>query len=109
FVSERGGGLLMLGGMECFHEGKYLRTPIGDMLPVYLDQGDGAPAEPPGPVHFQLAREGWLQAWARLRDNEADERARIEGMPAFEVFNRVRALKPGASAIASVRDAKGTV
>lgn len=107
FVSERGGGLLMLGGMECFHEGKYLRTPIGDMLPVYLDQNDGANVEAPGPVHFQLAREGWLQAWARLRDNEADERARIEGMPAFEVFNRVRALKPGASVIASVRDEKG--
>jgi uncharacterized membrane protein len=109
FVSERGGGLLMLGGMESFFEGKYLRTPIGDMLPVYLDHNDGGPAEAPsGPVHFQLAREGWLQAWARLRDNESDERARLDGMPPFEVFNRVRALKPGASVIASVRDAKGT-
>jgi uncharacterized membrane protein len=107
FVSERGGGLLMLGGMESFHEGKYLRTPIGDMLPVYLDHNDGGAPEPPGLVHFQLAREGWLQAWARLRDNEADERSRIEGMPPFEVFNRVRALKPGASVIASVRDEKG--
>jgi uncharacterized membrane protein len=107
FVSERGGGLLMLGGMECFHEGKYLRTPIGDMLPVYLDHNDGGPGEAPGRVQFQLAREGWLQSWARLRDNESDEKARIEGMPAFEVFNRVRALKPGASVIAAVRDEKG--
>jgi uncharacterized membrane protein len=107
FVSERGGGLLMLGGMECFHEGKYLRTPIGDMLPVYLDRDEGGAAEPPGKVQFQLAREGWLQPWARLRDNESDERARIDAMPPFEVFNRVRALKPGASVIASVRDEKG--
>jgi uncharacterized membrane protein len=107
FVSERGGGLLMLGGMESFHEGKYVRTPIGDMLPVYLDNNDGGPSESPGPVHFQLAREGWLQAWARLRDNETDERTRIEGMRTFEVFNRVRALKPGASVIATVRDEKG--
>jgi len=107
FVSERGGGFLMLGGMESFQEGKYARTPIGDMLPVYLDRDDAA-FEPPGPVHLQLAREGWLQAWARLRDNESDERARLEGMPAFEVLNRVRALKPGASVIASVRDDKGT-
>lgn len=106
FVSERGGGFLMLGGMESFQEGKYLRTPVGDMLPVYLDRDDGSYA-PPGPVQFQLAREGWLQAWARLRDNESDERARLDGMPAFEVFNRVRALKPGASVIASVRDAQG--
>ncbi|MSU51272.1 MAG: hypothetical protein EXS37_19660 [Opitutus sp.] len=106
FVSERGGGFLMLGGMECFHEGRYLRTPIGDMLPVYLDRDENS-AEAPGKVQFQLAREGWLQAWARLRDNEADERARIDGMPAFEVFNRLRGLKPGASTIASVRDEKG--
>jgi uncharacterized membrane protein len=106
FVSERGGGVLMLGGMESFHEGKYLRTPIGDMLPVYLDV-DEAGAVPPGKVHFQLSREGWLQPWARLRDNESDERARLEAMPPFEVFNRVRALKPGASVIASVRDEKG--
>jgi hypothetical protein len=76
------------------------------MLPVYLDNDDGG-AEPPGPVRFQLSREGWLQAWARLRDNEADERARIDGMPQFEVLNRVRALKPGASVIASVRDERG--
>ena len=107
FVSERGGGVLMLGGMESFREGNYLRNPIGDMLPVYLDGQDAAAAEAPGPVQFQLAREGWLQAWARLRDNEADERTRIDGMPPFEVLNRVRALKPGASVIATVRDGKG--
>ena len=106
FVSERGGGFLMLGGMETFHEGKYLRTPIGDMLPVYLDRDEGV-TEAPGKVQFQLAREGWLQPWARLRDNEADERLRLENMPAFEVFNRVRGLKPGASVIANVRDEKG--
>src|SRR5207244_10227003 len=69
YVSERGGGLLMLGGMECFQQGKYQRTPIGDMLPVYLDR----PSEgwPSGPVHLNLTREGWLQSLARLRDPEA--------------------------------------
>ncbi len=107
FVSERGGGLLMLGGMESFQEGKYARTPIGDMLPIYLDNPDGGQAEPPGPVNFQLAREGWLQAWARLRDNESDERTRIDEMVKFDVINRVRALKPGASVIATARDEKG--
>jgi hypothetical protein len=96
----------MLGGMESFQEGKYLRTPIGDMLPVYLDRDDGSYEGPPR-VQYQLAREGWLQAWARLRDNEADERGRIESMPAFEVLNKVRGLKPGASMIASVRDERG--
>jgi uncharacterized membrane protein len=106
FVSERGGGLLMLGGMETFQEGNYARTPIGDMLPVYLDRV-ASEATATGPLRFELAREGWLQAWARLRDNEADERARIEAMPAFQVLNRVRSLKPGASVIAAMRDEQG--
>lgn len=105
FVSERGGGFLMLGGMECFYEGKYARTPIGDMLPVYLDHDEGAAPEAPGPLHMELTREGWLQAWARLRDNEPDEKARIENAGApFQVLNRVRGVKPGASVIATVRD-----
>ena len=106
FVSERGGGLLMLGGMEGFQEGKYLRTPIGDMLPVYLDRDEG-PVEHSGALTFQLAREGWLQSWARLRDNEADERARLDHMRTFEIVNRVRSLKPGASVIATLRDERG--
>ncbi|MBI5767542.1 MAG: hypothetical protein HZA93_07085 [Verrucomicrobia bacterium] len=106
FVSERGGGFLMLGGMESFWDGKYLRTPVGDMLPVYLDREDGG-APTGGTVHMQLTREGFLQPWARLRDNENDERLRLDGMPTLEIVNRVRGLKPGASVIATGRDEKG--
>jgi uncharacterized membrane protein len=105
FVSERGGGFLMLGGMECFQQGKYQRTPIGDMLPVYLDHVEET--KPPGPLHLNLTREGWLQPWARLRDNEADEKSRIQNMAPFQVLNRVREIKPGASAIATVADEAG--
>ncbi|MFO1448152.1 MAG: glutamine amidotransferase [Opitutaceae bacterium] len=108
FVSERGGGFLMLGGMESFREGGYHRTPVGDMLPVYLDRGDESVAETgPVPVQFQLAREGWLQAWARLHETEDRERARIEAMPLIRVLNRVRGVKPGASTIATGRDEAG--
>jgi uncharacterized membrane protein len=104
FVSERGGGFLMLGGMECFQQGKYQRTPIGDMLPVYLDHVEETK---PGPLHLNLTREGWLQPWARLRDNEADEKSRIQTMAPFQVLNRVREVKPGASVIATVADDAG--
>ena len=38
FVSERGGGFLMLGGADSLQDGDYARTPVGDMLPVYLDR-----------------------------------------------------------------------
>src|SRR5207245_10528376 len=74
FVSERGGGFLMLGGADSFQPGKFNHTPIGDMLPVYLDQ----PLEekPSGELRLALTREGLLQPWARLRNNEADETRR---------------------------------
>ena len=102
FVSERGGGFLMLGGAESFQEGKYNRTPIGDMLPVYLDQpSDG---KPPGELRLTLTREGWLQPWARLRDNEAAEKRRLDDVAPFGVLNKVRGIKPGASVIATVSD-----
>ena len=41
FVSVRGGGLLMLGGPDAFVDGKYDRTPVGDLLPVYLNKAAG--------------------------------------------------------------------
>jgi uncharacterized membrane protein len=110
FVSERGGGLLMLGGMESFAEGAYARTPVGDMLPVYLSgqkEAEAGNAKPPVPVRYELDREGWLQPWARLRDNEDSEKARLAAMPAFEVINRVRDVKPGASVIATSMDEQG--
>jgi len=105
FVSERGGGFLMLGGMECFQQGKYQRTPIGDMLPVYLDRGEER--KNPGPVRLNLTREGWLQTWARLRDNEAAEKTRLQNMAPFLVLNPVHEAKPGASTIATVADETG--
>jgi len=107
FVSERGGGLLMLGGMECFQEGGYDRTPVGEVLPVHLDRSIPTPDTAPGPLRWQLARDGLLQPWARLRDTLPDEQSRIAAMPSFEVLNRVRGLKPAASLIATVTDSGG--
>lgn len=105
FVSERGGGLLMLGGAESFHEGKYAHTPVGEMLPVYVDLVRDT--KPLANLRLHLGREGWLQPWARLRDTEAAERRRLEDMPALQVLNRVRDVKPGASVIAEVHDQSG--
>ena len=105
FVSERGGGFLMLGGQESFREGKYERTPVGDMLPVYLDRA--AEGKAPENVRLALTREGWLQPWARLRATETEEKTRLEDMPPFLVLNQARDIKPGASIIASAADATG--
>jgi uncharacterized membrane protein len=105
YVSERGGGFLMLGGMESFKEGQYQRTPVGDMLPIYLDRA-------PDPAATQnwrlnLSREGWIQTWARLRDNEPEEKARLDRMPPFQVLNPPGEAKPAATVVATVADDGG--
>ena len=100
YVTQRGGGFLMLGGKESFQKGNFRRTPIAGILPIYLDP---MPAAKPGAgTRLNLTREGWLQPWARLRDNEKDEQQRLTDMPEFQVVNRARAVKPGARVVATI-------
>jgi len=105
FVSERGGGFLMLGGKESFRQGNFNRTAIGQVLPVYLDRLPDEPAT--GQLRFDLTREGWLQPWARLRENETNEKQRISEMPSFRVLNRLPSVKPGASVAAIIDNDRG--
>jgi len=106
FVSDRGGGFMMLGGMESFQEGDYAETPIASVLPVFLDPPPETGQMTP-PLIYQLQREGWLQPWARIRANQDQEREERDLMPQFQVINRVRGVKPGASIIASLREPSG--
>ena len=103
FVSVRGGGLLMLGGPDSFSDGGYDRTPIGELLPIYLGR---APASPDGPRKYRLVltREGWIQPWIRTRATEDDERKRLASMPPLRTLSRAGDLKPGAVVLAAVRD-----
>jgi uncharacterized membrane protein len=105
FVSERGGGLLMLGGPDSFSSGKYDRTPVAELLPVYLNRPDTGPDEQE--YHLVLTREGWLQPWVRLRKTEDEERKRLGAMASFRTLTRVGEIKPGAVVLAEVTDAGG--
>ena len=109
FVALRGGGFLMLGGSESFRQGKYQRTPIADLLPVYLDGPSSSGPPLTNQLRFSLTREGFLQPWARLRSQEPDERRRLDSMPEFMVLNQVRDFKPGATVVATVKDAHDQV
>jgi uncharacterized membrane protein len=105
FVSQRGGGLLMLGGPDSFINGKYDRTPVGEMLPVYLKRPDSGQEEQE--YRLSLTREGSLQPWVRLRKTEAEERQRLAEMTPFQTLSRVGDIKPGAVVLAEVVDAAG--
>jgi hypothetical protein len=123
FVSQRGGGLLMLGGPDSFTEGKYDRTPVGELLPVYLNRSVTGQAQrlgqvpPPGTgqapgqsdpeYRLVLTREGWLQPWVRTRKTEDEERQRLAEMASFRTLSRVDNIKPGAVVLSEVRDADG--
>ena len=93
FVSQRGGGLLMLGGPDSFVSGKYDRTPVGELLPVYLNRSE--PGQDEQEYRLALTREGWLQPWVRLRKTEDEERQRLAGMTPFDTLSRVGEIKPG--------------
>ncbi len=105
FVAKRGGGLLMMGGQESFRQGEYDRTPVGQMLP--LDLQAQAPSFH-GAASMSLTRDGWLQPWIRLRDNEDAERMRVSAMPKFSTLNPGSRVRPGAIVMASVQDEDGT-
>jgi uncharacterized membrane protein len=105
FVSERGGGLLMLGGMESFEGGGWRGTPMETLLPVWLGKDS---AQPPGEFHWKLTREGLLEPWMRRRKTEAEETSRSAALPPLEVLNSVQGVKPAASVLALGQQGDGS-
>jgi uncharacterized membrane protein len=105
FVADRGGGLLMLGGVNSLESGRYQDTTLAAALPVYLDRLASKP--PAGELTLALTREGWLEPWTRIRATETDERARLDNMPRFLTVNALHAVKPGATVLATVADETG--
>jgi uncharacterized membrane protein len=101
FVSERGGGFMMLGGRRSFSEGGWSGTPVADLLPVTL-----APALSGGegePFFSKLAVE--LTPWGRshpalqLADREDASLEVWQRMPEVSTFNPITQLKPGATSL----------
>lgn len=104
FVSERGGGLLMLGGINSFRNGRWERTPVADALPVYLNRPGIVPGKE---LAWRLSREGVLEPWLRLRETEQAEQDRLQQMPPFSIVNPVSQAKPGAAWLAGLSDEAG--
>ncbi|MEM6779081.1 MAG: hypothetical protein AAF670_15595 [Planctomycetota bacterium] len=93
FVSDRGGGVMFLGGQESFDR-QLGRTPLADLLPVYPALHDGPSA---ARSTLEYSREGVLQPWLRLRKTEAAESERMRSLPELVMVNSVGRVKPGGS------------
>ncbi len=105
FVATRGGGLLLMGGMESFDKRRFAVGPLAELSPVYASKSVGEAISPE--YRFSITREGLLQPWLRLRDTEAAEQQRLAMLPRFNTVNPIGGIKPGAISLATVRDNQG--
>ena len=97
FVSERGGGLLMLGGRGAFAEGGWAGTPVEQVLPVVLE-------ETPAPGFFTEVKvsptpAGAVHAALQLGDDSEEAAPRWEALPPVTVVNPVARIRPGATSL----------
>ena len=98
FVSERGGGLLMLGGRQSFAEGGYAGTPVADALPVELPTGRrGKPAF--HNVKVDVTAVGGMSAVTQIAANEDQSAKEWKTMPVVTSVNAVTRVKPGATTL----------
>lgn len=102
FVSQRGGGFLMLGGRSSFAEGGYGGTPVDELLPVVLGPSSGG-GEGRGSgdgffslVEVKLTPYGRTHPALRLGASEEESAERWASLPPLSVHNPIARLKPGA-------------
>ncbi|MGH7342683.1 MAG: hypothetical protein ACREKH_19535, partial [Candidatus Rokuibacteriota bacterium] len=98
-MSERGGGLLMLGGRRAFAEGGWAGTPVADVLPVELDASYSKDTTFFAEVNVEPTRAGVAHAMMQIAETEDASAARWKTLPNLSTFNRVGRLKPGATAL----------
>ena len=104
FVSQRGGGFLMLGGKNSFGQGGYANTPLEDVLPVNLGQSKTAiSAFQDLEYKVQLTAYGMEHPICRLSPAEEQNKQRWDAAPALIGLNPTFGLKPGAAALAQGR------
>ena len=96
FANKRGGGLLMLGGRRAFAEGGWGGTPVGDVLPVIIENGTKQPsyfAE----LSARPTRAGAVFPVTQIADTEDASSTKWESMPQVSTVNPIREAKPGAT------------
>ncbi len=101
FVSQRGGGLLMIGGHSAFAEGGYAGSPIAEVLPVVLREvlpEDGAASDTHAATEIQIQPTlfGMTHPVIQLADTLEENREHWRQLPPLTVSNLIFSVKPGA-------------
>jgi uncharacterized membrane protein len=96
FVSQRGGGLLVLGGRRALGAGGYDDTPVADVLPLTLRRGAvGAGL----PMAVEPTRTGAGHPITQIRDTEEESAEAWEALPGLLDFHPPMDPKPGATVL----------
>lgn len=99
FVSERGGGLLLLGGREAFAEGGYVGTPLADVMPVELEVTSRSEDERLVEVKAVATADGLRHPTLQVAATDSLVSARWSTLPPLTTVNLLSRAKPGASVL----------
>ncbi|MCH9007677.1 VWA domain-containing protein [candidate division KSB1 bacterium] len=104
FVSQRGGGFMMLGGSLAFAQGGYSGSVIEKVLPVELPYQNGAARSVAATFRDKykllLTHDGYRSPVLQLAADDAENRAIWDSLPDLEGYNPLGRAKPGATILA---------
>jgi uncharacterized membrane protein len=103
FVSQRGGGLLVLGGRASLSEGGFAGTPLAEVLPVTLQRGEINVDGEARPLVIKPTRAGQTHPALQLRATLPASIARWDSLPPLTTVNQVGATRAGATVLLAGR------
>jgi uncharacterized membrane protein len=104
FVNKRGGGLLMLGGRRSFAEGGWGGTPVGEVLPVVIENTNTKYFSELFQAH--PTRAGATFPVTQVGEDEKASALKWSQMAPISSVNAIRQAKPGATVLLSGSDGR---
>ncbi len=99
FVSERGGGLLLLGGHAAFAEGGYVGTPIADLMPVEMEVSTRADSARLVEITAVPTPDGLRHPALQVAGTDSAVALRWRTLPPLTTLNVLARAKPGATVL----------
>ena len=103
FVSQRGGGLLALGGRAALAEGGYRGTSLAEVLPIALDRTPREIEAPALEVSVRPTLAGFADPSLQLALTDSQSVHKWDSLPPLTVVNALGSLRPGATALLTGR------
>jgi uncharacterized membrane protein len=99
FVSERGGGLLLLGGRSAFAEGGYAGTALADVMPVETEVTSRSDGDALTPVSAVPTAAGLRSPALQVAATDSLVALRWRTLPPLTMVNLLTRAKPGATVL----------